>query len=191
MKYFIKFMILSGLCVASLANAQTEGYMQYSYPTNNAYNRTGYEYQQDGSAPYFYQANPNNPYGQIPQSYQQGYSQQGQWNSTEYPVRPGQPPSPQNEMKKQEKSSWSSWFGGESHETMVVPDQAITSRVMQNIRSTPYFSPAAKNIRVSTKDGKVTIQGKAANKNEKNQIEYMIKNVPGVKSVDNDIESEK
>jgi hypothetical protein len=42
-----------------------------------------------------------------------------------------------------------------------------------------------------TKDGKVTLKGTVTNKNEKNQIEYMVKNVEGVKSVSNDVDVQK
>lgn len=72
-----------------------------------------------------------------------------------------------------------------------IPDQVITNHVIQNLKNTPYLSPSARDIEVETKDGKVKLKGKVLNKNEEYQIEYMVKNIRGVKSVSTNLEAEK
>ncbi len=159
MKKFGKFIAISSLCVTSLACAQNYQYGQYSSDMNHS----------------------NQPQPGYSQSYQT-YGQSGQHQNTGYPS--GNPSGAQ-----QNQSTWSNWFGGNQTQTQNVPDNVISSRIMQNLRSTPYLSDGAHNIQIVTKDGKVTLKGKVANSNEKNQIEYMIKNVEGVKSVSNDLDT--
>jgi len=89
-----------------------------------------------------------------------------------------------------DQSSWSNWFTSDD-KAPSVPDEVITSTVTQNLKNTPYFSNFAKNIQVVTKDGKVTLNGHVANRNEKNQIEYMVKNVDGVREISNELQDEK
>lgn len=183
MKNFTKLMIMASFGVATLGYSQNYGYDQYSqqgrqYPSQQGYYsqpqqgyysqqpQQGYNYQsQQGysSQPYY-----NQP-GAQQQGYMRGYSSTGGTGAT--------------------GSSWSSWVGSDNKPT--VPDDVISSTVTQNLRSTPYFSDSARNLQVMVKDGKVTLKGRVANKNEKNQIEYMVKNVDGVKSVSNDLETEQ
>lgn len=95
-----------------------------------------------------------------------------------------------NYQESTTQSTWSSWMGKSDNKSNV-PDEAITMTVLDNLRNTPYLSYSAKNIQVMTKDGKVTLKGKVANKNEKNLVEYIVKNIEGVKSVSNDLSTEK
>ncbi len=124
-----------------------------------------------------------------------GYDQSNQSQQGYKQSYPSSQPSQQGQYRNgtakdsNDQNSWSNWFDGDN--TPKVPDDIITTKVIQNLRSTPYFSDSAKNIKVTAKDGKVTLKGKTANKNEKNQIEYMVKNVEGVRSVSNDLETEK
>lgn len=170
MKNLAKVALLLSFSVSSLIYAQNYGYQQapqYSYETN----RSDY-----------YPSQPGSP-----------YNQGGQYNDYRYQNRydggmnQGYYPSTESEKNQ---NSWTSWYGNDD-KGQKVPDEVISSNVIRNLRGTPYFSNSAKNIQVSTKDGKVTLKGKAANKNEKNQIEYMVKNVQGVDSVSNDLETEK
>jgi osmotically-inducible protein OsmY len=196
MKNFKKLLIISSFCMTSLACAQNyryNSYPQYSYEVNPNYQAQGYYQPSQSYNPY----SSYNQQGQYP-SYNQpaqypSYNQQGQYPNTQQGqyqtnYNGADQRSNKENPEKSNESSWSNWFGS-SDKTPNVPDEAITTRVIQNIRSTPYFSNAAKNIQVVTKDGKVTLKGKVTNSNEKNQIEYMIKNVEGVKSVSNDLES--
>jgi BON domain len=116
-----------------------------------------------------YQSNQPGQYQQSEGDYGGGYGAGNQGNS------------------QQKQGSWSNWFGGNQNQN--VPDNVISTRVMQNLRSTPYLSDGAQNLQVTTKEGKVSLKGKVANSNEKNQIEYMVKNVEGVKSVSNNLDT--
>lgn len=163
---FKSLLILSSLCVSSLAYSQNYGYNP---------NYSNYQMQ-----PGYY----SQPYGQQDQSYGGGYQpyQPYQPNQNQYYQQGYQPDNRQ--------SNWSNEYGKDNKDQKV-PDEVITTSILQNIRSTPYLSPSARNIQAETKDGKVTLKGKVMNKNEGYQIEYMAKNVQGVKSVSNDLESEK
>jgi len=120
----------------------------------------------------------------------QNYQTQPQYRDNQG-MNPGQRATYQDQNYKQSnQSSWTNWMSSDD-KNQNVPDDVITSNAMQNLMSTPYLSPTAQRIQVATKDGKVTLKGRAANKNEKNLVEYIVKNVPGVKSVSNDLETEK
>lgn len=175
MKNLKKIIVISSLCVTSMACAQNYGYAPHpSYGMNNP----GYSNQPG-------QYGMNNPgYSNQPGQYQGGgYRQDGyQAGNQRY--------SNDQRNDQGDQGMWSGWFDG-NDQKQKVPDQVITSRVMQNLRSTPYLSNAAKNIQVITRDGAVTLKGKAANENEGMQIEYMVKNVPGVTSVDNELQYQR
>ncbi len=157
----------------------------YGYDQNQQYQNRQQSYQMN---------NPNYP---SQQGYSQGqpqYNDDRNMNRNQYDQRYDSQRSntygATATNKPAEESSWSNWLGKDD-KTPVVADEVVSSKVVQNLRSTPYFSSGAKNIEVSTKDGKVTLKGKVFNKNEKNQIDYMVKNVEGVKSVSNDLDTEK
>lgn len=69
-------------------------------------------------------------------------------------------------------------------------DASVNSAVLERLRNSPYLEDS-RHIKVETKDGQVTLSGKVADKHEKGEIEIMIKNIPGVKSVKNDLETGK
>lgn len=175
MKNFSIVMFLAGICVT------TFGYANWGYQRD--YQNT---YDMDDSI------DQSQPYD----SYQSGgYDQRGQ------PTYPGYGRGfRRNDTRSSDQRNNSSqnvndqrsknWFGSDDNK-VTIPDDRISAHIMRNLRSIPYFSNGAKNIQVMTKDGKVTLTGKVVNKNEKNQIEYMVKNVVGVKSVSNDLETEK
>lgn len=160
--------ILSSLCVASLAYSQNYGYNPYPQDPYQGYSNSGYYSQ---------------PYGQPGQSnYGGGYPSYDNQNYQNQNAQQG--------YSQPADKSQSSWFGSDKKDQQV-PDEVITTRIFQNIRSTPYLSPLVRNIQVETKEGKVTLKGKVANDNEGYQIEYMAKNVEGVKSVSNKLEAQK
>jgi BON domain len=182
MKNLEKLIIISSIFVSSLAYAQNYGYPQYPQSQQYPYERNGYNYpssQQGYSQPYnnqMGQYRENNPMGQYREGYRsnepsKGYSSQ--------------------ETTKRSEHSWIDWFRSGERNVPNVPDEIITRDVIQNLRNTPYFSNLAKNIQVMAKEGRVTLRGKVANRNERNQIEFMVKNVQGVKSVANDLETER
>lgn len=190
MKHLKLLMTLSCLSVASFTFSQNydRGYPQYP------------GYQEYPNYPMHVEVEYPQPYGQPGQFYggnqpYPGQVYQGQTSQRSYSSQPGyqQPGYQQDDQSKhseKHKGGWGNWFRSDDKNAQI-PDQVISSRIIQNIRSTPYLSPAARNIQVDTKDGKVTLKGKAFNKNEGYQIEYMIKNIEGVKSVSNDLEYEK
>lgn len=172
MKNFSKLLFVSSFCLTALSFAQ-------NYPQQYS-NNPNYPSQQG-----YYPAQPQFSQGQV-QYRDDGYMNRG----NEYGNQPGAGYQVQV-SRTNDQSTKSNWFGTDKDNAQNVPDDVITATVTQNLRSTPYFSDAARNLQVMTKDGKVTLKGKVANKNERYQIEYMVKNVEGVKSVSNDLQTEK
>ena len=161
MKHFAKLLMIASFGIAAFGYAQ-------NYGNDQGYQQQGY-YSQPQYAPQGqYQGQPRYQDNRM----NQGYDQDG------------------SASRSRDQSSWSNWFRGDD-KNQNIPDEAVNEMVLRNLLSTPYFSRSAKNLVVTTKEGKVTLKGKVANKNEKNQIEYMVKNVPGVKSVSIDVETER
>lgn len=67
-------------------------------------------------------------------------------------------------------------------------DRTITQNVRQAITSDDALSTDAKNVKVITSDGTVTLRGPVKSEQEKTQIEAKAKQVAGVKKVDNQLE---
>ena len=66
-------------------------------------------------------------------------------------------------------------------------DRAIVGRVREIIIQDPNFSPKAKEVEVIAIDGVVTLKGQVGSDDEKSNIENKIKNLHGVKKVDNQL----
>jgi len=67
-------------------------------------------------------------------------------------------------------------------------DRQITQNIRQAITSDDSLSTNAKNVKIITNDGTVTLRGPVKNEQEKTAIEAKAKQVAGVKSVDNQLE---
>ena len=67
-------------------------------------------------------------------------------------------------------------------------DRTITQNVRQAITSDDSLSTDAKNVKVVTSDGTVTLRGPVKSEQEKTEIEAKAKQVAGVKKVDNQLE---
>lgn len=67
-------------------------------------------------------------------------------------------------------------------------DRTITQKIRQALIADSALSVNAKNIKVITVKGVVTLRGPVANAQEKEMIARKIANVPGVKRVDNNLE---
>jgi hyperosmotically inducible protein len=67
-------------------------------------------------------------------------------------------------------------------------DRTITQNIRQAITSDDALSTDAKNVKVITSDGTVTLRGPVKSEQEKTQIEAKAKQVAGVKKVDNQLE---
>jgi len=67
-------------------------------------------------------------------------------------------------------------------------DRDVTQKVRQKLLEDDSLSTNAKNIKIVTMDGVVTLRGKVSNKDEKNAIEKNTKGVNGVKDVDNQLD---
>jgi len=67
-------------------------------------------------------------------------------------------------------------------------DQKITQRIRQSILADTKFSNYARNIKIVTKNGVVTLTGTVVSDREKLEIEKRVIDVRGVKRVENSIE---
>ena len=67
-------------------------------------------------------------------------------------------------------------------------DREITRKIRREVVKKDDFSTAAKNVKIVTKDGKVTLRGPVNTTEERDQIGAIAKKVDGVSSVDNQLE---
>ena len=67
-------------------------------------------------------------------------------------------------------------------------DQEITRQIRQTITSDSQFSTEAKNVKVVTVNGKVTLRGPVSNVQEQRALASIARHAPGVESVDNQLE---
>lgn len=67
-------------------------------------------------------------------------------------------------------------------------DRRTTERVRQSLSDDNTLSTNAKDIRIVTVDGVVTLKGNVASEEEKSKVERKAKDVSGVKNVDNQLE---
>lgn len=67
-------------------------------------------------------------------------------------------------------------------------DRTITQRVRQGVVSRDGLSMTAKNVKIVTVDGVVTLRGPVNNDSEQSTIGTIAKGVDGVKRVDNQLE---
>lgn len=178
---------------------QSNPNMYYQENQQRAYqnNPNAMEYDQWNDSQRNYQTMPNTGYSNQGMN-RQGFIQNPQ-NKNPYGTE-GYYDSKSNQMmnkdagtktdtKEESTSFWSRLWGKDSKKT--VPDQEVISHIRQLISSNQSLSPGSRNIQITSKDGKVTLEGRVRNKNEKNQIESMIKNVEGVEKVNNNLSTEE
>jgi hyperosmotically inducible protein len=67
-------------------------------------------------------------------------------------------------------------------------DRTITQNIRQAITADDSLSTNAKNVKIITNDGTVTLRGPVKSEKEKAEIEAKAKQVAGVKKVDNQLE---
>jgi hyperosmotically inducible protein len=67
-------------------------------------------------------------------------------------------------------------------------DRTITQQARQSVVAEDDFSMAAKNVKIITVDGVVTLRGPVENVREKTEIAAVVNKVQGVKRVDNQLE---
>ena len=67
-------------------------------------------------------------------------------------------------------------------------DRTITQNIRKAITSDDSLSTNAKNVKIITSDGTVTLRGPVKSEKEKADIEAKAKQVAGVKKVDNQLE---
>ena len=67
-------------------------------------------------------------------------------------------------------------------------DRTITQNIRQAITADDSLSTNAKNVKIITTDGTVTLRGPVKSEKEKTEIEAKAKQVAGVKRVDNQLE---
>lgn len=68
-------------------------------------------------------------------------------------------------------------------------DRALTQRIRQALMDDETLSINAKNIKITTANGVVTLRGVVITEKEKGQIHRKIKGIEGVKEVDNRLEA--
>jgi len=67
-------------------------------------------------------------------------------------------------------------------------DRTITQNIRQALTADDSLSTNAKNVKIITNDGTVTLRGPVKSEKEKTDIEAKAKQVAGVKRVDNQLE---
>lgn len=67
-------------------------------------------------------------------------------------------------------------------------DQELAQKIRQTLLDDASFSENAKNIKITTINGVVTLRGIVNSENEKSQIARKVKMLNGVKNVDNQLE---
>jgi osmotically-inducible protein OsmY len=67
-------------------------------------------------------------------------------------------------------------------------DRKISQNIRDAITSDDSFSTNAKNVKIITSDGTVTLRGPVKSDKEKTEIEAKAKQIAGVKKVDNQLE---
>lgn len=67
-------------------------------------------------------------------------------------------------------------------------DRGLTQKIRQSLMDDDALSTNAKNIKIITLNGVVTLRGQVASDKEKSDIEKKAKAIAGVRSVDNQIE---
>src|SRR5262245_57216300 len=67
-------------------------------------------------------------------------------------------------------------------------DQTITQKIREALTSDESLSTNAKNVKIITNNGMVTLRGPVKNEQEKRAVEAKTKRVPGIKNVDNQLE---
>jgi osmotically-inducible protein OsmY len=67
-------------------------------------------------------------------------------------------------------------------------DRMITQNVRKAVSSDDTLSTNAKNVKIITTDGTVTLRGPVKSQKEKAEIEAKAKQIAGVKNVDNQLE---
>ena len=67
-------------------------------------------------------------------------------------------------------------------------DVALTRKIRRTITKTDGLSVNAKNVKIITQDGKVTLRGPVKTADEKEQLAKIAKETEGVSSVDNQLE---
>lgn len=67
-------------------------------------------------------------------------------------------------------------------------DNTITQQIKIAVSSNPALNIDVRNIRISSNKGAVTLQGSVNSDKQKTAIEGIIKGIPGVVSVDNQLE---
>jgi hyperosmotically inducible protein len=67
-------------------------------------------------------------------------------------------------------------------------DRTITQNIRQAITADDSLSTNAKNVKIVTSDGTVTLRGPVKSEKEKADIEAKAKQVAGVKRIDNQLE---
>ena len=67
-------------------------------------------------------------------------------------------------------------------------DRTITQKIRQDVMKDDTFSMNAKNVKIITKDGVVTLRGPVKTDKEKTDIAALAQKAEGVKRVDNQIE---
>jgi hyperosmotically inducible periplasmic protein len=75
------------------------------------------------------------------------------------------------------------------HQAEKEADRTITQQIRQQVFKEDDMSRDAKNVKIVTVDGIVTLRGPVQNEAERAEIDHVAKSVDGVKRVDNQLET--
>src|SRR5262245_12916240 len=94
------------------------------------------------------------------------------------------PSTPSNAaMRDMERDSMATSSGREASNS----DRALQQRIQRFLMEDEVLSPQGKVIRVTVVDGVATLRGPVSQEREKQEIERKIRNIEGVKTVDNQL----
>ncbi len=100
---------------------------------------------------------------------------------------------PKRDTNPQPKSSYTSdakdaTSDDEDNQAPTPEDQQLTQKVQKALSDDSTLAPAVKKITISADSGEITLEGTVETAKQKQDIESKVKQIDGVKDVDNELE---
>jgi hyperosmotically inducible protein len=106
--------------------------------------------------------------------------------STEGTTAPPAPTAPDNTGRNVRDRGGATMTPGDQSESEA--DRTVTQQIRRAVVSDDSLSTMAKNVKIITADGVVTLRGPVENPNEKEAIETKARQLAGINKVDNQLE---
>jgi hyperosmotically inducible protein len=106
--------------------------------------------------------------------------------STEGTTAPPAPTAPDNTGRNVRDRGGATMTPGDQSESEA--DRTVTQQIRRAVVSDDSLSTMAKNVKIITADGVVTLRGPVENPHEKQAIEAKARNLAGINQVDNQLE---